>query len=117
MRYPGAGRRGCPAPNTAVANIPAVVATGTVGASLMQVVFDGGKIEGQIAEAKAREEELLAAYRAGMIASFSDVENALGDLSHLTAQEEAPKNQLDQSEKVLASDGRKYAAGMPIFSP
>ena len=34
----------------------------------------------------AREEELLAAYRAAVIASFSDVENALGSLSHLSAQ-------------------------------
>ena len=104
-----------PAINGAVNQIPAVGATEGLGASLMQVIFDGGKIEGQVAEAKAREEELLSAYRAAVISAFSDVENALGALSHLTAQEEALKNQVDHSEKVLASARRKYLAGYADF--
>jgi outer membrane protein, multidrug efflux system len=104
-----------PAINGAVNNIPAMGATEGLGASLMQVIFDGGKIEGQVAEAKAREEELLSAYRAAVISAFSDVENALGALSHLTAQEEALKNQVDHSEKVLASARRKYLAGYADF--
>jgi len=104
-----------PALNAAVANIPAMGATEGLGASLMQVIFDGGKIEGQVAEAKAREEELLAAYRAAVISAFSDVENALGALSHLTQQEAALKNQVDDSGKVLASARRKYVAGYADF--
>jgi NodT family efflux transporter outer membrane factor (OMF) lipoprotein len=104
-----------PAINGAINQIPAVGATEGLGGSLMQIIFDGGKIEGQVAEAKAREEELLSAYRAAVIAAFSDVENALGALSHLTAQETALKNQVADSEKVLASARRKYLAGYADF--
>ena len=104
-----------PAINGAVNQIPAVGASEGLGASLMQVIFDGGKIEGQIAEARAREEELLSAYRAAAISAFSDVENAMGALSHLSAQEAALKNQADHSEKVLASARRKYLAGYADF--
>lgn len=104
-----------PALNAAVNNIPAIGLTEGVGAALMQVIFDGGKIEGQIAEAKAREEELLAAYRGAVISAFSDVENALGNLSHLNAQEAALNNQVDHSQKVLELARRKYAAGYADF--
>jgi multidrug efflux system outer membrane protein len=104
-----------PALFAAVATIPAAGATESVGASLMQVIFDGGKIQGQVDEAKAREEELLAAYRAAAISAFSDVENALGDVSHLTAQEAALREQVADSEKVLAAAQRKYNAGYADF--
>ena len=104
-----------PAINGAVNQIPAVGASEGLGASLLQVIFDGGKIEGQVAEARAREEELLAAYRAAVISAFSDVENALGALSHLTAQETALQRQMDDAAKVLASARRKYLAGYADF--
>lgn len=55
----------------------------------MQAIFDGGRIRGKIAETKAREDELLGAYRAAVIAAFSDVENALGNVTHLAAQQTA----------------------------
>jgi NodT family efflux transporter outer membrane factor (OMF) lipoprotein len=104
-----------PALNAAVNNIPAVGLTGGLGASLMQVIFDGGRIEGQVAEVKAREKELLSVYRAAVISAFSDVENALGNLSHLGAQETALKNQVDHSQRVLDSARRKYTAGYADF--
>ena len=104
-----------PALFAAIATIPAAGGTESVGASLMQVIFDGGRIEGQVAEAKAREEELLAAYRGAVIASFSDVENALGNVLHLTAQEAALREQVADSEKVLAAAQRKYNAGYADF--
>lgn len=104
-----------PAINGAINQIPAVGGSEGLGASLMQVIFDGGKIEGQVAEAKAHEEELLSAYRAAVISAFSDVENALGALSHLDQQEAALKSQVDHSEKVLASARRKYLAGYADF--
>jgi outer membrane protein TolC len=86
-----------------------------LGASLVQAIFDGGKIAAKTDEAKAREEELLAAYRAAVIAAFSDVENALGNLSHLAAQEAALREQVTQTEKVLGAAQRKYSAGYADF--
>lgn len=84
-------------------------------ASIFQTIFDNGGLEGKVEETKAREEELLAAYRGAVIASFSDVENALGSFTHLTAQEAALREQVTQSEKVLRSAQRKYVAGSADF--
>jgi multidrug efflux system outer membrane protein len=84
-------------------------------AAIMQTIFDGGQREGKVEETRAREEELLVAYRAAVISSFSDVENALGAFAHLTAQEAALREQVTQSEKVLASARRKYLAGSADF--
>jgi NodT family efflux transporter outer membrane factor (OMF) lipoprotein len=84
-------------------------------ATILQTIFDGGQRQGKVEETKAREEELLAAYRAAVIASFSDVENALGSFAHLGAQEGALREQVAQAEKVLGAARRKYLAGSSDF--
>ena len=47
--------------------------------------------------------------------AFSDVENALGSLSHLSTQEAALTDQVIQDEKVLRAAQRKYGAGYVDF--
>jgi NodT family efflux transporter outer membrane factor (OMF) lipoprotein len=86
-----------------------------LGAALVQTIFDGGRLEAKTAETEAREEELLAAYRSAVIAAFGDVENALGNLAHLAAQETALQNQLAQAEAALRAAQRKYAGGASDF--
>ena len=104
-----------PALAAAVDTLPGFGLAAGAGASLAQAIFDGGKIEAKTDEAKAREDELLAAYRASVLNAFSDVENALGSLSHLAAQETALKDQVAQSQKVLSAAQRKYTAGYADF--
>jgi NodT family efflux transporter outer membrane factor (OMF) lipoprotein len=104
-----------PALAAAIDTLPGVGLAAGAGATLAQIIFDGGKTEGKIAESRAREEELLAAYRAAVIASFSDVENALGSFAHLGAQEAALREQVTQAEKVLSAARRKYVAGAADF--
>ena len=104
-----------PALAAAVDTLPGTGLAAGLGAALVQTIFDNGKTQGRIDEAKAREEELLAAYRAAAIAAFSDTENALGNITHLTAQEAALREQVTQAEKVLASAQRKYTAGYADF--
>ncbi len=82
-----------------------------IGAALVQLVFDGGRAEAKTQEAEARERELLASYRGVMLASLQDVENALGNVAHLAAQENAGENQLAQSERLLTAAQNKYRAG------
>jgi NodT family efflux transporter outer membrane factor (OMF) lipoprotein len=48
-----------------------------IAAGLVQPVFDGFKLEGQLEQAKGRQLELLATYRRSIISAFSDVERAL----------------------------------------
>ncbi len=104
-----------PALAAAVGTLPGTGLAAGIGASLVQSIFDNGRIQGRIDETKAREEELLAAYRAAAIAAYSDVENALGNISHLAAQEDALRDQVNQAERVLRGARRKYDAGYGDF--
>ena len=104
-----------PALAAAIDTLPGLGLAAGAGATLAQMIFDGGRIQGKVEESRAREEELLAAYRAAVIASFSDVENALGSFAHLGAQEAALREQVTQAEKVLNAARRKYLAGSADF--
>jgi NodT family efflux transporter outer membrane factor (OMF) lipoprotein len=104
-----------PALNAAVLALGGTGFALNLGTSLVHTVFDGGKLQAKTAETEAREEELLAAYRAAVIAAFGDVENALGSLAHLSAQERALQDQVAQAEGVLRAAQRKYTAGGADF--
>ena len=104
-----------PALAAAIDTLPGIGLAAGAGAALAQIIFDGGRTQGKIDETKAREEELLAAYRAAVIASFSDVENALGSFAHLGDQEAALREQVEQAQKVLGAAQRKYIAGSADF--
>jgi NodT family efflux transporter outer membrane factor (OMF) lipoprotein len=104
-----------PALNAAVLTLGGTGFALNLGATLVHTIFDGGLLKAKTAETEAREEELLAAYRAAVIAAFGDVENALGSLSHLSAQERALQEQATQAEGVLRAAQRKYTAGGADF--
>jgi outer membrane protein, multidrug efflux system len=104
-----------PALNGAITQLPVAGFAENIGASLVETIFDGGRTRGRIEEARAKEEELLAAYRAAVIGAFSDVENALGNVAHLAAQESALQEEVYQSERALAAAQRKYNAGSADF--
>lgn len=104
-----------PALAAAIDTLPGLGLGTVAGAALVQTVFDGGKNAAITDEARAHEEELLAAYRAAVLSAFSDVENALGNLAHLTTQEAALSDQMAQDEKVLSAAQRKYTAGSADF--
>ncbi|MDE2465677.1 MAG: efflux transporter outer membrane subunit [Alphaproteobacteria bacterium] len=104
-----------PALAAAVQTLPGVGFGAGAAASLVQIIFDGGRRTAVTDEAKAHEEELLAAYRAAVVNAFSDVENALGNLNHLTAQQEALQDQVMQAEMVLSAARRKYDSGNSDF--
>ena len=104
-----------PALAAAIDTLPGLGLAANAGGTLAQVIFDGGKIQGRIEETSAREDELLGAYRAAVIASFGDVENALGNVAHLSAQQAALETQVSQDEKVLGAAQRKYIAGYSDF--
>ena len=104
-----------PALNAAVLTLDGAGFALNLGASLMHTVFDGGRLAAKTAETEAREEELLAAYRAAVIAAFGDVETALGNLNHLAAQKIALQDQAAAAESVLRAAQRKYTAGGADF--
>lgn len=58
----------------------------SIGASILQTIFDGGRIHAQNDFEKAREQELIAAYRKAVFTAFQDVENALGTVKSTNDQ-------------------------------
>jgi NodT family efflux transporter outer membrane factor (OMF) lipoprotein len=104
-----------PALAAAIDTLPGLGLGAGAAATLAQVIFDGGRTQAVTDEARAHEEELLAAYRAAVMNAFADVENALGNVNHLAAQETALREQVGQSEKVLGAARRKYISGYSDF--
>ncbi|MBL6853575.1 MAG: efflux transporter outer membrane subunit [Alphaproteobacteria bacterium] len=59
----------------------------SIGASLLQSVFDGGNLASQSDLAKAQQMELLVTYRKTVFSALSDTESAMGQVSSLQEQE------------------------------
>jgi NodT family efflux transporter outer membrane factor (OMF) lipoprotein len=85
------------------------------GASLVQTVFDAGRLAGQRDEALAREQELLANYRSVVLTALSDVERSLGNIGHLTAQENFQAEQVRQSGQAFDVAQRRFAEGLDSY--
>jgi multidrug efflux system outer membrane protein len=58
----------------------------SIGASVIQNIFDGGRIHAENDQARAVQQELIAAYRKTVFTAFSDVESALGTVKSTTDQ-------------------------------
>ena len=58
----------------------------SVGASLLQTIFDGGRLTAQSDLAKAQQLELIATYRKTVFTALSSVENAVGTVTADTDQ-------------------------------
>lgn len=52
----------------------------SIAVSLTQTIFDGGRLQGQLALSRARREELLANYRRAILAAMQDTETSLSAL-------------------------------------
>ncbi|HEY4939925.1 MAG TPA: TolC family protein [Rhizomicrobium sp.] len=59
----------------------------SIGASLLQAVFDGGRLSSESDLEKARQTELLVTYRKAVFSALSDAETAMGQVDSLTEQE------------------------------
>lgn len=84
-------------------------------ANLVQPIFDRGKLRAQRDETLARERELLAAYRAAVLAALVDVENALSALEHLDGVRELETDNVAQSERAFEGAKARYEKGSGDF--
>jgi len=76
----------------------------SIGSSLLQAVFDAGKLSDESDLQKARQTELLADYRKAVFSAFSDVETSLGQVSSLAEQE-----RLVNEQEVNAAEAYRIA--------
>ncbi len=104
-----------PALNAAVLSLPGTGPTVNLGASVIQAIFNHGRLRAVQAEAEAKDEELLAAYRAAILAALRDVENTLSALQHLNEQQSFEQENLRQSERAFEGAKLRYQAGSGDF--
>lgn len=100
-----------PAVQAAVTTLAGTGSTFTVGASLLQAVFDGGRRSAMREEASARAEEMLLAYRSAIRNALLDVEAALAQRESLDAQQVARGEALGQSRTALEAARARHSAG------
>jgi len=59
----------------------------SLAAGLVQPLFDGGTLRGELEQATGRQQELLADYRKAVVQAFTDVDNALTAWRYASEQE------------------------------
>jgi multidrug efflux system outer membrane protein len=104
-----------PALNAAVLTLSGVGPTVNLGASLTQIIFDGGKQRALRAESQAKDDELIVAYKTAILSSLVDVENALGALHHLEDESASQQQNVAQSERAFDGAALRYKAGSGDF--
>jgi multidrug efflux system outer membrane protein len=104
-----------PAVNAAINVLTGTGPSFTLTGNLVQTIFDGGRLRAARDEARAKEEEMIAHYRAAALAALWDVETALSDIGSLDQQAAAQQQSLEQSELGFASAQARYQAGSGDF--
>ena len=82
-----------------------------LGASLMQPIFDGGRLRGQVDAAASRERELVETYRRSVLAALADVESALAAGGGTAEQETLQARVLEQARIALRLAEIRYREG------
>jgi NodT family efflux transporter outer membrane factor (OMF) lipoprotein len=84
----------------------------SIGASLLQTVFDGGAKTSQLDINKGREVELVADYRKAVFSALSDVESSLGQVSSLADQEKFTTEQVKNAAEAFRISELQYREGV-----
>lgn len=83
-----------------------------VGTSLMQTIFDGGKLSSQRDLAAAQEKEMVAGYRKTVLSALSDVESALGSSASLLDQERLTAKEVTSADEAFRISELQYREGV-----
>jgi outer membrane protein, multidrug efflux system len=104
-----------PALNAAVISLSGTGPTLNLGASLTQPIFDHGRLQAVRAEAQAKDDELVAAYKAAILSALVDVENALSSANRLQDARALQEQAVSQSERAFDGATLRYKAGSGDF--
>jgi NodT family efflux transporter outer membrane factor (OMF) lipoprotein len=83
----------------------------TIAGSLVQPIFEGGRLKGQLEFSKARYEELLQAYRKAVISAFSNVEDALAMTQRTAEQETEQANAVAKARRAFEISQAQFKVG------
>ena len=92
--------------------LDAPTAAWSLGASLMQTIFDGGRLRSQVDVSSSMEREMVENYRKAILAGLADVESTLA-ANQRTAEQDALQNQiLEQARRALRLAEIRYREGV-----
>ncbi|HUB66358.1 MAG TPA: efflux transporter outer membrane subunit [Candidatus Methylacidiphilales bacterium] len=83
----------------------------SVGPAIAQTIFDAGRIHGQVQEAQANYESLVAAYRQTVLTAFQQVEDDLAGLRILEQEAAAQDTAVKAAQQSLDIATNEYKAG------
>jgi len=83
-----------------------------IGASLVQTIFDGGRLRSQVDVAASRERELIESYRKSILSALADVESALAASSRTADQELLQEQVVEQARISLRLAEIRYREGV-----
>lgn len=86
-----------------------------LAASLAVPIFNGGRLQGGVEIATARQAELAEIYRKTVLVSFQEVEDALAGLKAAHARQVSLNTALEQSRKAYDISRQQYDAGAVDF--
>jgi len=84
----------------------------SIGASLLQTIFDGGLLQGQLDLTKAQQQELISTYQSTVLNAFSDVETTLGQVTSLADQERLRTLQANAAAEAFRISELQYREGV-----
>ncbi|HTB68480.1 MAG TPA: efflux transporter outer membrane subunit [Steroidobacteraceae bacterium] len=81
------------------------------GGSLLQTVFDGGKLVGQKKLAEGTQQQLIASYQRAVLNAYADVETALGQVQHSDLAEQHLGREVDAAREAFQISQLQYRQG------
>ncbi|MDO3380328.1 efflux transporter outer membrane subunit [Geoalkalibacter halelectricus] len=86
-----------------------------ITASLVQTIFDGGRLRGQVELADSRREALVESYRRNILVALREVEEALSNLDRSARQMEFQIETLEEARRTLRLAELRYREGADDF--
>jgi outer membrane protein TolC len=81
------------------------------GGSVLQTVFDGGKLVGQKKLAAGTQQEMIASYESAVLNAYADVESALGQVKNNSQAEEHLGHEVDAAREAFQISQLQYRQG------
>jgi outer membrane protein, multidrug efflux system len=82
-----------------------------LAASILQPIFDAGRLKGEVSIAESRERELVEGYRKAILTAFADVEKALAAASRLAQREALQMQVQERAREALRLAEVRYREG------
>ena len=85
------------------------------GGTLLQPVFEGGRLRSQLALAEAQRDQALYTYQKAIISAFQDVDNALVDRAKFSEVREEEAKEVDALRRFRDLADLRYREGATIY--